>query len=153
CDAHASDLNPVAFIILRTILDYDAKSIDSLAQEFQDTAALVMKEVKANLREYYPNNKGNESVGYFWARTVQCEGTNCGAEIPLLKSFWLSTARQAKAALRYKIRKSGAIPTIDFEVFAPKSAAEVPNPTVSRAKARCLCCGTVLHPDRVRAQL
>ena len=42
---------------------------------------------------------------------------------------------------------------VEFEVFEPKTESEVPNGTVTRAKATCLCCGTVLPPDRVRAQL
>jgi len=46
-----------------------------------------------------------------------------------------------------------SIPRIAFDIFEPKTEKEVPGGTVTRAKATCLCCGTVLHPDRVRAQL
>jgi len=42
---------------------------------------------------------------------------------------------------------------VELEIFEPKSEKDVPEGTVSRAKAKCLCCGTVLAPDRVRAQL
>jgi len=42
---------------------------------------------------------------------------------------------------------------VEFEIFEPKSDREVPVGTVTRAKATCMCCGSVLHPDRVRAQL
>ena len=42
---------------------------------------------------------------------------------------------------------------IGIEIFEPQNDHEVPLGTVSRAKATCLCCGTVLSPDRVRAQL
>ncbi len=48
---------------------------------------------------------------------------------------------------------SGFPPVVQFEIFEPKSEKDVPNGTVSRAKATCLCCGAVLSPDRVRAQL
>ena len=44
-------------------------------------------------------------------------------------------------------------PSVEFEVFEPKSDREVPGATVTRAKATCICCGVVLPPDRVRAQL
>jgi adenine-specific DNA methylase len=152
CEAYASDLNPVAFMILQTTLEQDVGTIETIIREFESAGAAITKEIRESLQRYYPYDK-KEPVGYFWARTVRCESTNCGAEIPLLKSFWLSKARQAKAALRYNVRKSESIPSIQFEVFTPKSAADVPSPTVSRAKARCLCCGAVLHPDRVRAQL
>ena len=45
------------------------------------------------------------------------------------------------------------IPKVEFEIFEPKSEKEVIGGTVNRAKASCLCCGNVLPPDRVRAQL
>jgi putative DNA methylase len=47
----------------------------------------------------------------------------------------------------------GSIPRVEFEVFEPKYEKEVPLGTVSRAKATCPCCNTVLPPERVRAQL
>ncbi|MGC9575765.1 MAG: DUF559 domain-containing protein [Desulfobacterota bacterium U4-17] len=45
------------------------------------------------------------------------------------------------------------VPWVEFEVFEPKSDKEVPDGTVSRARATCPCCGAVLPPERVRAQL
>jgi REP element-mobilizing transposase RayT len=44
-------------------------------------------------------------------------------------------------------------PYVEFEIFEPASEKDVPTGTVARAKATCLCCGTVLPPARVRAQL
>jgi putative DNA methylase len=45
------------------------------------------------------------------------------------------------------------VPRLEFEIFGPKNDDEVQNGTSTRAKATCLCCGTVLSPGRVRAQL
>jgi adenine-specific DNA methylase len=47
----------------------------------------------------------------------------------------------------------GGVPFIDFEVFEPLTEKDVRPGTVSRAKAACLCCNTVLPPERVRTQL
>jgi adenine-specific DNA methylase len=47
----------------------------------------------------------------------------------------------------------GGPPRVEFEVFEPKSEKDVPAGTVTRGRATCLCCGTVLQPERVRAQL
>jgi putative DNA methylase len=44
-------------------------------------------------------------------------------------------------------------PRVAFEVFDPKTEQEVPAGAVMRARATCLCCGTVLPPERVRVQL
>ena len=46
-----------------------------------------------------------------------------------------------------------ALPGVEFEVFEPASEKEVRSGTVTRARATCLCCNTVLPPERVRAQL
>jgi len=44
-------------------------------------------------------------------------------------------------------------PRVELQIFEPKADQEVPAGTVSRAKATCIACGTVLPPERVRAQL
>lgn len=50
-------------------------------------------------------------------------------------------------------RKDSPRVEFEFEIFVPESEKEVPPGTVSRAKAMCFCCGAVLLPQRVRAQL
>ena len=91
-----------------------------------------------------------------------------------MRSFWLCKKPGRKRALRYKVAQVAQASslhnkenmhensrqdacatnaTIEFEIFEPKSDNEVPNGTVTRAKATCLCCNTVLPPERVRAQL
>jgi adenine-specific DNA methylase len=97
---------------------------------------------------------GAVPIAYLWARTVRCESPNCGAEIPLMRSFWLCKKSSRLRALRAKVLKpKDKTPQIEFEVFTPKSEKEVPVGTVTRAKATCLACERVLAPDRVRAQL
>jgi hypothetical protein len=57
-------------------------------------------------------------------------------------------------AIRYKIVQHGSqIPSVEFQIFQPKSDEEVCSGNVSGARAECLCCKTILPPDRVRAQL
>jgi len=89
-----------------------------------------------------------------WARTVRCEAPDCGAEIPLMRSFWLCKKAKRKRALRHTIRKiDRAPPKVVFEIFEPKTERDVRSGTVTRAKATCLCCGSVLPPERVCLQL
>ena len=51
------------------------------------------------------------------------------------------------------VRDEGIPPGVEFEIFEPQAEREVDNGTVTRARATCLCCQTVLPPERVRAQL
>jgi putative DNA methylase len=89
-----------------------------------------------------------------WARTGRCEAPNCGAEIPLVRSFWLSRKASRKYALRYLVvRLPDRPPYIELQVFKPAADTQVPSATVTGAKATCPACKTVLAPLRVRAQL
>src|SRR5262249_40834301 len=97
---------------------------------------------------------GARPIAYLWARTVRCESPSCGAEIPLVRSFWLCKTPNRKYALRPAVRKGiGNPPRTDLEIFQPQNEAQVKRGTVRRAKATCLCCNSVLPPERVRAQL
>lgn len=160
CDAFASDLNPVACLILKVLLEDIPRHGSGLADEVRRVGQQIKKEAEKELAEFYPvDADGARPIAYLWARTVRCEAPNCGAEIPLVRSFWLCKRANRKRALRYKVvRPNGDPPHIKFEVFTPKSDNEVLPGTVSRAKAICLVCKesgrhTVLPPARVRAQL
>jgi adenine-specific DNA methylase len=155
CDAFASDLNPVACLILKVMLEDIPLHGPELAQELRKVGAEINAAAEKELAEFYPlDPKGARPIAYLWARTVRCETPNCGAEIPLMRSFWLCKKANRRRALRPKgVRPKGKAPRVEFEIFEPTNEREVRSGTVSRAKATCLCCNTVLSPDRVRAQL
>jgi adenine-specific DNA methylase len=126
-----------------------------LAIELRRVGAEVKQAAEQELSAFYPSDPdGATPIAYLWARTVRCEAPNCGAEIPLARSFWLCKKGNRRWALRYKVvRSTDAPPHVDFELYEPQRDSDVPPGTVMRAKAMCLCCGTVLPPERVRAQL
>jgi adenine-specific DNA methylase len=153
CEAFASDLNPVACLILKVMLEDIPRHGPELAEELRRVGAEIKKQAEQDLADLYPKDpNGAMPIAYLWARTVRCESPNCGAEIPLVRSLWLCKRANRRRALRHKIVK-GKPPRVEFEVFEPKAEKDVPGGTVTRAKATCLCCGTVLPPERVRAQL
>ena len=155
CEAFASDLNPVACLILKVMLEDIPRHGPGLAEELRKIGAKIKTKVEEELADLYPADPDGETpVAYLWARTVRCEAPSCGAEIPLMSSFYLCKKAKLKRALRYRVERSeGEPPGVEFEVFEPKSDREVHGRTVTRAKATCLCCSSVLPPERVRAQL
>lgn len=171
CEAFASDLNPVACLILKTLLgnipkygnaDFTLKDdgdsdvvVHGLANALRHVGAQVKKAAEKELAEFYPSDPdGSRPFSYVWARTVRCEAMGCGADIPLVRSFWLCNKARRKVALRYQVKRmQGCTPELSFEVFQPGSGADVPQRTVDRANATCPCCHTVLPASRVRAQL
>jgi len=155
CDSFASDLNPVACLILKTILEDIPRYGPSLANDLHDVGLEIKTKVESELAAFYPPDPdGAWPIAYLWARTVRCEAPSCGAEIPLVRSFWLSKKANRRRALRYAVGSlNNGLPRVVFEIFTPKSDSEVPVGTVARAKATCRCCGTALAPERVRSQL
>ena len=155
CEAFASDLNPVACLILKVMLEDIPRHGPKLAEELREAGAEIKRRAERELADLYPADPdGATPIAYLWARTVRCEAPDCGAEIPLMRSFWLCKKAKRKRALRHSVeRVEGARPHVTFEVFEPKTDSEVRGGSVTRAKATCLCCGAVLPPDRVRLQL
>ena len=155
CEAFASDLNPVACLILKVMLEDIPREGPKLAEELRRVGAEIKREAEKELADLYPKDPdGATPIAYLWARTVRCESPNCGAEIPLARSLWLCKKKDRKRALKPGVvRDHGTTPHVEFEIFEPKADKDVHAGTVSRAKATCPCCGTVLAPDRVRAQL
>ena len=155
CEAFASDLNPVACLILQVMLEDIPRHGPGLADELRKVGGEIKRQAERELADLYPADPdGARPIAYLWARTVRCEAPNCGAEIPLMRSFWLCKKAKRKRALRTEVvRTEGQPPQVEFEVFEPKADEEVHGGTVTRAKATCVCCGAVLPPERVRAQL
>ena len=155
CEAFASDLNPVANLINKVLLEDVPRHGPELADEIRATGSAVLAAANKKLSGLYPPDKdGARPITYLWARTVRCESPNCGAEIPLVRSFWLSKKASRRRALKPSVvRPSGEIPRIELEIIEPRSDREVSSGTVTRAKATCICCHSVLSPERVRSQL
>ena len=155
CEAFASDLNPVACLILKAKLEGIQKRGGMLARELPRVGQRIRNQIEKELAHLYPADPdGATPIAYLWARTVRCEAPSCGAEIPLMRSFWLCKKPRRKWALRHRVeRPKDALPRVEFEIFEPDAEKDVHGGTVTRARATCLCCGAVLAPERVRPQL
>ena len=155
CEAFASDLNPVACLILKVVLEDIPRHGPGLADELRKVGGEIKQQAEQELADLYPKDPdGATPIAYLWARTVCCEAPNCGAEIPLMRSFWLCKKPKRKRALRHRVvRPRGAPPRVELKVFEPEADKDVYGGTVTRAKATCVCCGAVLPPERVRSQL
>lgn len=155
CETFASDLNPVACLILKVMLEDIPRHGSQLAEELRRIGADICRRAENELTDLYPREKdGATPIAYLWARTVRCESPSCGAEIPLLRSLWLCKKPSRRRALRHSIeRTKGQLPRIAFELFEPKTEDEVGHGFASGGKALCAACTSVLSGQRVRAQL
>jgi adenine-specific DNA methylase/REP element-mobilizing transposase RayT len=103
CDAFASDLNPVACLILKVLLEDIPRHGPRLAEELRAVGKQIKEEAEKELTEFYPPDPdGARPIAYLWARTVRCEAVGCGAEIPLMRSSWLCKKANRRRALRLR---------------------------------------------------
>jgi putative DNA methylase len=155
CEAFVSDLNPVACLILKVMLEDIPRHGPKLAEDLRRVGTEIKRQAEKELGALYPKDPdGATPIAYLWARTVRCESPNCGAEIPLARSFWLCKKANRRRALKHRVERPAGEPLrVEFEVFEPKAEKDVAVGTIARAKATCVSCGVVLPPGRVRSQL
>ncbi len=151
-DAYASDLNPVAVLLNKVVLEYIPKYGQELADEVRKWGQWVKDEAEKELAEFYPTDPdGATPIAYLWARTVRCEGPDCGAEIPLIRSLWLAKKKNRSVALRLIPDREKK--RVDFEIVENAKEADVKKGTVKRGSATCPVCGYTTPVASVRKQL
>jgi putative DNA methylase len=156
-DAFASDLNPVAVLLNKVVLEYIPKYGQKLADEVRKWGRWIKEQAEKELAEFYPKDAdGATPIAYLWARTIRCEGAGCGAEVPLMRSLWL--AKKANKSVALKIVPNPEAKRVDFEIIdrtasGGSHAPVVGEGTIKRGSATCPCCGFTTPVKRVREQL
>jgi putative DNA methylase len=163
-DTFASDLNPIAVLLNKVVLEYIPKYGQRLADEVRKWGEWIKKEAEKELAEFYPKDPhGATPIAYLWARTIQCEGPGCGAEVPLIRSLWLARKSSRSVALQLVPRPKAK--RVDFKIIVkergdwvdqvdPKEKITDPkfDGTLKRSSATCPCCGYTTSAERVRQQ-
>ena len=151
-DAFASDLNPISVLLNKVVLEYIPKYGQRLADEVRKWGAWIKQEAEKELAGFYPKDPdGATPIAYLWARTIQCEGPGCGAEVPLIRSLWL--AKKGKRSVALRIVPKLQDKRVDFEIIENAKATEERLGTVKRGSATCPCCGYTTPVASVRKQL
>jgi len=168
CETHAIEYNPVAVLILKCTLEYpqrygkpkdtknewslNTQTKNPLLEDVKRWGEWVLEAAKKETGRFYPEEgDGSIPVGYIWARTIPCQNPACGAELPLMRQFWLAKKSNKKVSLypyvegkevRFKIIGDGyeKMP----EGFDPSKG------TVSRAIATCPVCGFTVDANTTR---
>ncbi|MDY7079090.1 MAG: DUF1156 domain-containing protein [Chloroflexota bacterium] len=141
--------------------------VNLLAYLVEKWANVILEEARAEIGRFYPTESAERLVGkqeitegegwipvsYLWVRTIPCQNPTCGAEIPLIKRFWLANKSNKKIA--YRPVANHANRRADFEILlsaaAIKTAGFAPGQgTVTRSDARCPVCGQVTKAKEVR---
>ncbi|QDT36021.1 DUF1156 domain-containing protein [Stratiformator vulcanicus] len=173
-DAFASDLNPVAVLLNKVVLEYIPKYGQKLADEVRKWGQWVKAEAEKELAEFYPKDPdGATPIAYLWARTILSEApgqVDEPVEVPLIRSMWLCKKANRKVAMRFATNKQGNVITdvvnVDtsdgkhlivrrprLEIFEPSKASEVRDGIVARGSATCPVTGFTTPLNSVKQQL
>ena len=204
CEVEASDLNPVAVLILKGTVEYPQKYGRPLAEQVEqkrkgdrDSIAGVNGEVPDNIREvdaaaatsafardagdgpltraykqnplatdvrfwgtwmlerardelaqfYPPDPDGSVPVAYLWSRTVPCP--NCGAEMPLIRQYWLARKDKKKVALKPVVDRENK--RVSFEIVQGDAVSGNPGEgTATLGDTSCVFCRQVVKGPEIR---
>ncbi|MCK9266179.1 DUF1156 domain-containing protein [bacterium] len=169
CETYANDYNPVATLILKCTLEYPQKygkpkeakregeffdgktKINPLLEDVKEWGEWVLEKAKKELDRFYPPDPdGSIPVGYIWARTIPCQNPSCGAEIPLMRQFWLAKKANKKVALKPFVKDG----KVEFEIVGQDNKFPVDfkpeEGTVKRAIAKCLICDSSIDASITR---
>lgn len=167
CETYSSDINPVAIIIQKCIAEYpqkfsnptDEKSLtthdvpNKLAVDVKKWSDWVSAESYKEIGKFYPEKNDHTIIGYIFARTVFCQNSNCGIEIPLLNYYWLANKSKPDKKIALFPIVNGK--KIQFKIVG-NGYSEMPNNfdpnkgTTSKGRAICISCGTVIEPELLK---
>jgi putative DNA methylase len=177
-EAHGSDLNPVAVLITKAMIEIAGKfagrrpvhpmakgrvtgtsmweGARGLADDVRYYGEWMRDRARDKIGPCYPKVRlpkefGGEEVepiAWLWARTVVCPNPACRTEAPLVRSFMLSTRPGAEFWVVPKVNLGDR--SVSFSIR--RGHGEPPEGTVIRKGCRCLACSTSIPFDYVRSE-
>lgn len=181
-EAHASDLNPVAVLINKALIEIppmfsaqppvfpglvDTRTgwsgSEGLAADVRAYGQLLRSEAQQIVGHLYPDAvlpDGTTApvIAWIWARTVTCPNPACGIEMPLVRSWWLGTKKGKEAYVVPTIvndltHASGQRVTFKIGHDLSHAPPKEDFGTVSgRTGAVCLACNAVVPVAHIRAE-
>ena len=172
-EAHASDLNPVAVLINKALIEIPPlfagrapvfpgaddgtrswPGAHGLAEDVRRYGEWMREEAWRRIGHLYPRAQlpdGSEAtvIAWIWARTVTCPNPACGIETPLVSKWWLGKKKGKEAYI---------VPTvvgdhIEYSIgHDPKRApTKQEDGTISgRRGAVCVSCHSAISMDYMR---
>ncbi|MEV4722265.1 DUF1156 domain-containing protein [Micromonospora humida] len=181
-DAHASDLNPVAVLINKALIEIPPKfrnqppvfpgraeselrawkGAEGLAADVRAYGGWMRAEAEKRIGHLYPKAKlpdGSEAtvVAWIWARTVTCPNPGCRIELPLARTWWLGKKKGKEAYVVPSLVSDPAHPSglrVDFDIASGKTGAPPASNdgTIARGNAKCLACDAAVPNQYIREQ-
>lgn len=173
-ESHASDLNPVAVLINKALIEIPPKFADrapvfpdaaaerngwpkatGLAEDVRRYGAWMRDEAESRIGHLYPKatfEDGTEAnvIAWIWARTVTCPNPACGIEMPLVRSWWLGKKKGKEAYVVPRVVDG----KVEYSIGHDKSTAPTKDTdgTVGRQGAVCIACNAAVPLKYIRLE-
>lgn len=173
-EAHAHDLNPVAVMINKAMIEIPPKfagmppvnpdarkrsvletwqGAQGLAEDVRYYGEWMKEEAFKRIGHLYPKVKvpaeqgGGEAtvIAWIWARTVKCPNPACGCEMPLARSFVLSKKKGNEAYIEPAFYEGKSKYTV-------MKGTKSKDGTVNRSGAHCIYCKTPVDFSYIRTE-
>ncbi len=181
-EAHGSDLNPVAVLITKALIEIPPKfanqppvnpdsrnkslstkrwyGAQGLAEDVRYYGKWMREKAEKLIGHLYPKVKLPQEFGegeatviaWLWARTVKCPNPACGCQMPLMSSFKLSTRKGKEAWIEPVIDRSQQPPIVSFEAKTGEGKPPEPPKTGRGANFRCLACSQPVDDKHIKAE-
>lgn len=181
-EAHASDLNPVAVLINKALIEIppkfrdqppvfpglaesqirDWKGAEGLAADVRAYGLWMRDEAEQRIGHLYPKAAlpdGTQAtvIAWIWTRTVTCPNPACGIEMPLVKSWWLGKKKGKEAYIVPTIvgdptHASGQRVAFGIGRGLAGAPTAATDGTIGRTGARCVACGSAVPLAYIRAE-
>lgn len=124
--------------------------VNPLAEDVKRWGYWVLEEARKEIGRFYEDPTGQGTiVGYLWARTAKCPNPTCGAEMPLVRQWWLAKRKDQVISLKPVIDQKSKI--VSFEIVEDKQIDFDPSKgTVQRASIQCPVCNNSPNIDYLR---
>ncbi|SKV59433.1 DUF1156 domain-containing protein [Mycobacteroides abscessus] len=175
-EAHASDLNPVAVLINKALIEIPPKfsgrspvspdvatgqlahpwpRATGLAEDVRRYGQWMRDEAEKRIGHLYPKATlpdGSQAtvIAWIWARTVTCPNPACGITMPLVRSWWLGKKKGREAFVVPSVVNGRVQFTIGHDL--KNAPARDNDGTVSRTGAVCVGCGTAVDREHIKTE-
>ena len=177
-EAHASDLNPVAVLITKALIEIPPKFANrapmnpearrrgtlnnaaypgamGLAEDVRYYGAWMRTEAQERIGHLYPPVRlpdGSDAtvIAWLWTRTVKCPNPACGAEMPLASKWYLSSKKDKEAWVDPVVDQRAR--TVRFTVKTGAGTVPAAAKTGRGAKFRCLVCNQTALDSHIKSE-
>lgn len=172
CHAEASDLNPLAVLINKALIDIpprfsgaapahpgitdqtEYQGSEGLAEDIRFYGQVMRDEAEHRIGHLYPKvvaPGGTEHtvIAWVWARTVTSPNPANPIEVPLVRTWWLSKKKGKEAWVRATVRDGQVHYEVVHDANGPKGSADG---TISRGNAIALGDETPIDIKYIRSE-